>query len=417
MCSKIEHSPLLVIADDLTGALDTGVQFSKSGAKTKIITLSDLQAFVFPSDVDVIVVDTETRHLEPYEAYRIVKELVSLAEKSGVTYFYKKTDSLLRGNVGAELSALMDGANKEVLLFFPSFPQIGRIVRDGVLYIDNVPVTESNVAKDLFNPVPSSSISSIVGRQTSKPVFSNPDSFSLPGIYVFDSETEDEMREKAEGFGKKGLSISAGCAGFASVLCEILGFTNREKTNCDNLDDNLLVISGTPNNVTLSQLDFAEKNGMTRLSLPNEMKDEPEISEENLKSFAMEVLDRLKDSGWVAVDVGKPELQQITESKEGTAFLEIKRKTISKNIGKLVRCIFDYTFDATTLVVGGDVLFSTLKEMNIKDIYPQCEIQPGVVLLEINYGQKKYKIATKSGGFGNESLISNLYKKTKEGAV
>lgn len=412
MCSKFEHSPLLVIADDLTGALDTGVQFSKSGAKTKILVLHDFYKTVFPLDFDVIVIDTETRHLDSQKAYSVIKDLAVSAVKSGIRYFYKKTDSLLRGNIGAELSALMDGAGKEKLFFFPSFPQIGRTVRNGVLYINDIPVSDAEVAKDLFNPVPSSCVSTIIGLQTEKEVFINKDNLSSSGIYVFDSETEEEMQSKAQTIGKDNILLSAGCAGFAGVLCRILGFTDIKDYGCDDLDGNFLVISGTPNAVTLSQLDFAEKKGMVRILLPQEFKDREEVKDEKIKEFATLVTDCLNEKGWVAVDVGKAETS-LTHEKEISS-LEIKRRIISKNIGRLAKCIFDNNIDSTTLLVGGDILFAALNAMNIEVIIPECEIQPGVVLMEMEYRNKKYKVATKSGGFGNENLISNLYKRTKE---
>lgn len=412
MCSKSEHLPLLVIADDLTGALDTGVQFSKSGAKTKVLVLQDSYKIVFPLDFDVIVIDTETRHLDSHEAYTVVKKLTASAVKKGFRLFYKKTDSLLRGNIGAELSALMDGADKNKLFFFPSFPQIGRTVKNGVLYINDIPVSDTEVAKDLFNPVPSSCVSTIIRMQTEKEVFSNREDLSSSGIYIFDSETEEEMRCKAQMIGEENLLLSAGCAGFASVLCKVLGFTNIEDYVCDDLDDNFLVISGTPNAVTLSQIEYAEKKGMARILLPQELKDSEEVKDEKIKEFATLVIDCLHDKGWVAVDVGKAETSRIIE--EEISSLEIKRRTISKNMGRLAKFIFDNNIDSTTLLVGGDILFAALNAMNIKEIIPKCEIQPGVVLMEMEYKNKKYKVATKSGGFGNDNLISNLYRKTKE---
>ena len=84
---------LLVIADDFTGALDTGVQFAGKGMTTKVLnyfpedeeTLKRLQA-------EVLVIDAQTRHLEGQEAYRKVFDVVKRAGDAGVPYIYKKTD-------------------------------------------------------------------------------------------------------------------------------------------------------------------------------------------------------------------------------------------------------------------------------------------------------------------------------------
>ena len=91
---------LLVLADDFTGALDTGVQFVKQGIKTEVLTVKDLDFTAY--DTDVLVINTETRHLSGSETFAIISNLVKKAKEAGVKYVYKKTDSALRGNIGAE---------------------------------------------------------------------------------------------------------------------------------------------------------------------------------------------------------------------------------------------------------------------------------------------------------------------------
>lgn len=60
---------LLIIADDFTGALDTGVQFASCGADTKVITDPHYD-FTLAGDNDVLVFDSETRHIKSEDAYR-----------------------------------------------------------------------------------------------------------------------------------------------------------------------------------------------------------------------------------------------------------------------------------------------------------------------------------------------------------
>ena len=141
---------LLIIADDFTGALDTGVQFAAYGAATRVMVKDQVD---FAScDAQVLVVDTETRHLPPEKAYQIVEELTRAACRAGIRYIYKKTDSALRGNIGAELAAVLQASNNRQLPFLPAFPQNGRTTRDGIHYVDGVPVTESPFGVDPFGP-------------------------------------------------------------------------------------------------------------------------------------------------------------------------------------------------------------------------------------------------------------------------
>ena len=58
----------------------------------------------------------------------------------GIPHIYKKTDSALRGNIGAELEAMMQASGEEQLPFVPAFPQIGRTTVNGTHFIEGVPV-------------------------------------------------------------------------------------------------------------------------------------------------------------------------------------------------------------------------------------------------------------------------------------
>ena len=86
---------LLILADDFTGALDTGVQFAACGIATRVVVGE--QVDLAASDAAVLVVDTETRHLPAAEAYAVIAKLTREAMSAGVFSIYKKTDSALRG--------------------------------------------------------------------------------------------------------------------------------------------------------------------------------------------------------------------------------------------------------------------------------------------------------------------------------
>src|SRR5699024_5192184 len=82
----------------------------------------------------VLVVDTETRHLPAGQAYEIVSKLTRRACAAGVSFIYKKTDSALRGNIGAELAAVLKASGRKQLPFLPAFPQMNRLTQNGVHY-------------------------------------------------------------------------------------------------------------------------------------------------------------------------------------------------------------------------------------------------------------------------------------------
>ena len=156
---------LLIIADDFTGALDTGVQFTKVGIKTKVLVNTELNLDQ-NSDVEVLVLNAETRHLEKKQAYDIIYRLIKSAEKAKFPFIYKKTDSALRGNIGSELAAVLNASEDSILSFIPAFPSMDRITKEGIQYINSVPVSESVFGRDPFEPVKYNSVKEIIQSQS-----------------------------------------------------------------------------------------------------------------------------------------------------------------------------------------------------------------------------------------------------------
>ena len=134
---------LLLIADDFTGALDTGIQFAKYGAATRMLTSSEIDEDLWQNKItEVLVVDTETRHLNAREAYEKIYRLVREAILAGVPHIYKKTDSGLRGNIGWELQAVIDASGEKFLPFIPALPAMNRVTIKGIHYMEGVPIQQ-----------------------------------------------------------------------------------------------------------------------------------------------------------------------------------------------------------------------------------------------------------------------------------
>src|SRR5919199_1416274 len=89
---------ILVLADDLTGALESGAAFASRGIKGVVNLLK-----AHWTGEPVLVIDTETRHTSEAQAATCIEQL---AKSTTARLIYKKTDSTLRGNIRAELHAL-----------------------------------------------------------------------------------------------------------------------------------------------------------------------------------------------------------------------------------------------------------------------------------------------------------------------
>ena len=152
-----------IIADDLSGAADSGLQFARLGRRTVVLFTPDSDS----AGADVIVVDADSRGLPAAEAASAVRASIDGLRRAGCSRLYKKIDSTLRGNLGAELDALLDLETGVIALVSPAFASAGRAVRDGRLLVRGWPLEETEFARDPLWPATDSRVAAVIGRQTS----------------------------------------------------------------------------------------------------------------------------------------------------------------------------------------------------------------------------------------------------------
>jgi uncharacterized protein YgbK (DUF1537 family) len=124
---------LLILADDLTGAADTAARCWAAGLEAAIcVEPPD----AWPPGAEAVTLTTDSRHLGAEEAAVRVRGLIArLPALPPASLWYKKIDSTLRGNAGAEIDALLDGLGLARALVCPAFPAQGRGVVDGRLVV------------------------------------------------------------------------------------------------------------------------------------------------------------------------------------------------------------------------------------------------------------------------------------------
>ncbi len=408
---------LLIIADDFTGALDTGVQFATRGAETIVVTDLNYDFLSIEKKVEVLVMVAETRHLKPQEAYEIVYNTVHRAFLAGITYIYKKTDSALRGNIGSELTALMDGAGVDTIPFLPAFPKLNRVTRDGIHYIDEIPVSQSVFGKDPFEPILNSSVSDIIRQQSKVPVYLHPRmkgyKLSNPGIQVFDAETDTDLTNIGRELGTDQIRFSAGCAGFAAVLADMLNLKGPTP-QIPKLEHTLFIACGSVNPVTISQMNMAQEHGFVHVNLNPVQKLEPDWVDSDLATQWIRLwLEQASERKRFILDVNDPQGCEDTNiyAREHNLTTEQLRVQISYNLAALMKRMLDYGLNATLLCTGGDTLMAFMQEVGVSELTPICEMATGVVLTKFKYNGKINYIISKSGGFGNQDLFIKLAEK------
>lgn len=408
---------LLLIADDFTGALDTGVQFATSGASTRVITGQNPRLSQYLDTCQVLVVDAETRHVSARRAYDIVYEIAVQAAALQIPHIYKKTDSALRGNVGAELAALLDATGEKTLPFLPAFPQMDRNTVSGVHYIAGVPVAESVFGIDPFEPVLSSCVAELIGTQTSIPARSFPavTGENIPsedGIWIFDAASLENLRTTGHALAVHNkLRIMAGCAGFGAVLPELLHLGSHTVKPIFDLDPRFTVVCGSVNPITVAQVAYAKAHGFCRVRLTPKQKLNLDYWKTSEGEDTLRKINELLEIHSLRIlDTNDDESNRETAdyaARHGMTIQDI-RVAVSGTIGYLVSRLFANPQMGTILITGGDTLLQCMDYMEVHEIEPLRELDAGVVLSRFTYHGVSRYVISKSGGFGKENLLTEL---------
>lgn len=410
---------LVIIADDLTGALDTGVQFSKKNMSAIVTTDLNFNFEDICKKADVVVIDTESRHIPADEAKERVKSALSKFDKKEIKFFYKKTDSTLRGNIGSEVEGFMEGLNIDEVSFIPAFPLGKRTVKDGVLYVNNVKLAETQFAMDILNPVTDSFIPDIINKQSDINVklkdineeFSPLDN-KEKHIYIFDSENMEDMENIGKFLHNKNrLNYTIGNAGFAEVLTHYIK-SDTKKEDIILEDDRILFVCGSVNITSLKQCKYAEKIGYCSDSLKftNIISEDYKNSDNYItdKEYFKEKINNNKKFLLRTSDSEDVIKKAIEYTEKNSISMEELTSNIANSTGQLVSDLIREHEIRNLIIFGGDTLMGILKNIGCQYIIPMSEIFPGVVFTRAVGKDTAINVITKAGGFGEESIIERI---------
>ena len=194
---------MIVIADDITGAAEiAGIAFSK-GQKVRLVCGGE-ESGCNTATNGTTVIATDTRSISEAEAIAETRRITS-AFSLQPSAFFKKTDSALRGHVVAELEALMQATGYQRAVYLPANPSKGRIIKDGVYYINGKTIHETDFSFDPEFPAKTS-----VMKERFPDAEAN-------GIIMPDACNEEDIQQTIANY-DDGKTIFAGAADLFSAL-------------------------------------------------------------------------------------------------------------------------------------------------------------------------------------------------------
>lgn len=158
-----------VIADDFTGATDIAGMLVKGGMRT-IQTIGVPARGTIPEDVDAVVVALKSRSIAATEAIdQSLAALKALQAAGCVRIFFKYCstfDSTDAGNIGPVGDALMDALGTKQAIYCPAFPENGRTIFFGHLFVGDILLSDLHMRHHPLNPMTDSSLVRVLARQT-----------------------------------------------------------------------------------------------------------------------------------------------------------------------------------------------------------------------------------------------------------
>ncbi len=161
---------IAVIADDITGAADTGVQFCPAVGPIHMTGVAEGEFNVTAVRTAGVAAFTNTRHTDAARAADVVRMAAEKILCLKPRVVYKKIDSSLRGNVGVEIDSMLQATGATASFIAPAFPQQGRTTVNDFHLINGVPVAETEMARDPLCPVRESRLSVLLSAQSRMPV-------------------------------------------------------------------------------------------------------------------------------------------------------------------------------------------------------------------------------------------------------
>jgi len=299
-CYDATSVTLTVVADDLTGACDTGTVFAGPGAVPVTVWPR------VPPSAPTRVVDTETRALPAAEA---AARVAAAAQACPARHYFKKIDSTLRGRIGAEVDALLTATGLRSALFCPAFPGQGRRVVDRILTLDGTPVAETAIGGDPEFPrtpgfARTSSVVDLLRPQVERPLAWIPLDQIRTGagplaarlkrlagtIVVADAESDADLDALVgAALALEPPPLLVGAAGLAQSLSTHLGMRPRPPALPGG---RWLLVCGSRNPASRSQISSARAAGIRVLSTPDAEQPDRPVTATALARDARTLLER-----------------------------------------------------------------------------------------------------------------------------
>ncbi|MCM3175672.1 MULTISPECIES: four-carbon acid sugar kinase family protein [unclassified Paenibacillus] len=428
---------LAIIADDLTGANDSGVQLARHGLKTSVLFNMDEEPL---TRYDAVVFDTDSRSISSQEAYERVYQAAQLLKNNGFDTIFKKMDSTMRGNIGIEIDALYDVVKPDFMMIAPGYPKNNRTILEGIHYLNGVPLADTEIANDPKTPVTLSYLPDLLKQQTNYEVGEitladleigqghiqvKLEQFKQNNIpYVLVDSTEERHLEMILQMTRK-LEYTfawAGSAGIANYLPAHYELESKSAELTIPMNPGpILTVVGSVNKNSREQLNLLLKqtrissvlfHSFKAVSSSADRAEEIERVYAEVRSKALEGQDVVLYSTAEQVDI---ELARATGEMRGLNHTEVSNEIVLA-MGEICARLLEEGLFKGVSMTGGDTAKQICLKWNISGFELLDELEIGVPISKF-IGIDDLHVITKAGGFGKPDVFIHAIQKLKGGIL
>jgi uncharacterized protein YgbK (DUF1537 family) len=400
-----------IVADDLTGALDAAAPFAGRGLETRILLDFEQAAAAVETNTRVLSLTSESRHLSPTAADERVWNATRAALAGAPRILLKKIDSTLRGNIAAEIMAGLRATGLQHVLIAPAVPRHGRIMREGEVFMDGVPLRQTEIGADALSPPPSAPLPQIL-RAASKDlivhVWTRGAAFALnveAGIhaYVADCETEADLDAIAQfAISHCDEVLPVGASGLATAIAKQLAQTPSSELL--SVIQRISEQAQNPILFVIGSRTAASAEQAARLCAAG--------AEELTMSFSAHT----QDGDWIfdrSVNESTPPVALIVRPESSREPNLISASKIAQTLGRTAADIVRRLQVDAVVMVGGDTAFETFQALGVSEASVAGEIMPGVAIGTMQVDGRSLTFITKAGGFGDANVLIEIIRYLK----
>ena len=373
-----------VIADDYTGAAEIAGIGLRYGLRVAY------QVAVEPVEsVDLLVIATDTRTLPAATAGAESEALTSKLARLDPEFIYKKMDSALRGNVLAELEAVLRALNLSKALLLPANPGLGRTIRSGHYFLNGVRLDQTEFFKDPDYRHRTSEVLGMLGESdsTATRYLRLEDAVLAPGVNVGETIQKADLAQWVELLDE--ATLPAGGAEFFDRILRARG--HRAIHSRDDFEEGpgkILYVCGSASHYSHAAIERAKAGGATICEIPEELYSGRGNRSLALQEWAEQIVARLNEEYTVAVAINRPLKSEAAAPKK-----------LARDIAEVVERVLQRCEGVAALRIEGGATFSAIAHrLGFKTFFPIREYATGVVGMKVG-GPGGLSVTVKPGSY------------------